>query len=212
MNYDQYGNGRVLLYDASGNAILADSQGVRVSVYGKSSAAGDKPLLVDSNGRVQVVTPARTPGGPPSGFNNGVALMYGAGETTVAPLGVASLGYGGDDFGYELLRLAGTFKTLTAQAIVAAAGVTVWTPASGKKFRLLGFSLSSTAEAGLKFYDGVAGALTTLVFQTPVLAAGGVLTIESLGLGRLSAAANNTLALDVSGNSTISGTIWGVEE
>lgn len=111
------------------------------------------------------------------------------------------------------LRLAfspDTFKIIDAVAITAGTPATVWTPASGKKVRLLGWALSSTASAALEFQDS--GAAGTVIAQSPLLAAAGLHEAPPLGEGILLAAADNTLELDVTGNSTVSGMVFGVEE
>lgn len=113
---------------------------------------------------------------------------------------------------WDRLRTPSTFKVIAAVAITAATGATIWTPAAGKKFRLMGYSISASAAASLKFYDGAGGALTTQIFRGPLLAAAGIDSQYNLGNGILSAAANNTLALDVTGNATVTGTVWGTEE
>ena len=111
------------------------------------------------------------------------------------------------------LKLAftpGTFKMIDAVAITAGTPATVWTPASGKKVRLLGWFLSSTAGAALEFQDSAAAG--TVIAQTPLLAAAGTHDAPILGEGVTLAAADNTLELDVTANSTVSGMVFGVEE
>lgn len=70
-----------------------DTDKLAVSLYGKSSAAGDKPVLLDSNGRVQIVTGTRVSGTP--SMNNGVQFIYGPGETVQAPLAVTPMRHSG---------------------------------------------------------------------------------------------------------------------
>ncbi|MBA2559474.1 MAG: hypothetical protein H0V07_06225 [Propionibacteriales bacterium] len=106
---------------------------------------------------------------------------------------------------------AGTlvFKTVAAVAAVAGTGATIWTPAAGKKVRLLGWSLSSSANASLIFGDNTVGAV---ILRTELLAAAGVSqSPPGLGTGFLSAAADNVLKLDVTANSTVSGFVFGIE-
>ena len=103
-----------------------------------------------------------------------------------------------------------TFKVIDAVAVTAGTPATVWTPASGKKVRLLGWVLSSSAAAALEFQDS--GSAGTVRLQTPLLAAAGVHNSPSLGEGYLLAAADNTLNLDVTANVTVSGMVFGVEE
>ena len=106
--------------------------------------------------------------------------------------------------------LADTFKMIYANAIVVGTAETVWTPASGKTVRLIGWMLSSSAAAALEFQDS--GASGTVIAQTPLLAAAGVDRVESLGKGVLLADPDNTLKLDVTANTTVSGMVFGREE
>ena len=123
------------------------------------------------------------------------------------------------DNAYLLLDAAGrlklaftpdTFKMIDAVAITAGTPATVWTPASGKKVRLLGWFLSTSAAAALELQDS--GAAGTVIAQTPLLAAAGVHDAPHLGEGVVLAAADNTLDLDVTANATVSGMVFGVEE
>lgn len=110
---------------------------------------------------------------------------------------------------WDRQRTAAKFVIVAAVAITAATGATIWTPASGKKFRLMGYSFSASAAASLIFGDNVVG---TVIFRGPLLAAAGIDSQYNLGNGFLSAAANNVLKLDVSANATVTGTVWGTEE
>tara|TARA_B100000315_G_scaffold259169_1_gene313978 strand:+ start:880 stop:1494 length:615 start_codon:yes stop_codon:yes gene_type:complete len=103
-----------------------------------------------------------------------------------------------------------TFKVIDAVAITAGTPATVWTPASGKKVRLLGWCLSASAGAALEFQDS--GSAGTVIAQTPLLAAAGTHDAPPLGAGVLLAAADNTLDLDVTATATVSGMVFGVEE
>src|SRR5260221_12214115 len=89
------------------------------------------------------------------------------------------------------------FKPIKAVAITAATPVAVWTPATGKRFRLLGFCLVPTVAASILFEDATGGGNEVLRF--PLTAAGPNAQIPvSLGqFGCLSATANNALFLDV---------------
>jgi hypothetical protein len=103
-----------------------------------------------------------------------------------------------------------TFKVIDAVAITAGTPVTVWTPASGKSVRLLGWALSSSAAAALEFQDSAA--VGTVIAQSPLLAAAGIHDAPRLGEGVVLAAADNTLELDVTASSTVSGMVFGIEE
>lgn len=121
---------------------------------------------------------------------------------------VASLPLGWNGATWERLRVANTFKTLAAVAITAGTPVIVWTPTAGKKFRLLGYSLSLSV-AGAVILDDVAAEF----IRTPLMAAGvGTSSPAPMGNGFLSAAANNTLKLDVTATGSVSGFVFGTEE
>jgi hypothetical protein len=108
-------------------------------------------------------------------------------------------------------RTPAVFKDLPSTAVTAGTGITVWTPAAGKKFRLMGFCLSASVAASIIFGDNAVG---TILFRTPALAAAGVIVVgaDMLGNGKLSAAANNVLKLDVTATGNVAGFIFGTEE
>ena len=104
---------------------------------------------------------------------------------------------------------ADIYKMIDANAITAASTEVVWTPASGKTVILMGWCLSSSANAAIEFVDS--SATTTVIAQTPLLAAAGVHTIENLGDGLKLSAGDGTLNIDVTADSTVSGMVWGRE-
>ncbi len=71
----------------------------------------------------------------------------------------------------------------------------VWTPAPGTKFRLMGFQITSSLAGQLDFHDGVGGP----IIYSVVVASGVPTNSPDLGNGILSAAANNPLSLTFSG-------------
>ena len=87
----------------------------------------------------------------------------------------------------------------------AAAETALWTPAAGKKFRLMGLCLTPGAACDLTLRDGSGGA--TLM----VLGASAAPLILYLGNGTLSAAANNALTIVRSVSTTLKGVVMGVE-
>lgn len=111
--------------------------------------------------------------------------------------------------GWDRWRGANVFKDIAAVAIVAGTPQTIWTPAAGKRFRLMGFMLSSTTAAALIFKYAAAN---TTMWRTPVLAAAGVIIIEALGNGHMPGAVNDPLKLDATVSTTVSGAVWGIEE
>jgi len=110
--------------------------------------------------------------------------------------------------GFDRLRDSNVFKSFASTAITAGTGMTAWTPTAGKKFRFMGYAISSSAAGVLIFGDNLVG---TVIHRHGAVAAAGVAVIERLGNGILSAAANNLLKLDgPTGN--VAGAVWGTEE
>lgn len=109
----------------------------------------------------------------------------------------------------EIVYIATTFKGLSALDIGSIA--TAWTPASGKKFRLMGGSISVSAAGNVLFEDNAAGA-GNFVFRTPKLAADTPYTFVVGNNGKQSAAANNVLKATLSVAGTVTGTLWGTED
>ena len=105
---------------------------------------------------------------------------------------------------------ASTFKMIDANAITAGTEEPGWTPQSGSKIRRLGWCLSASAATAIEFQDSAASG--TVIAQTPLLADAGVHTSPDLGDGIVLSAADGVLKLDVTGNSTVSGMVWGIEE
>lgn len=109
---------------------------------------------------------------------------------------------------YSRARSPGKFISVNALSIAAEA--TVWTPASGRRFRLLGYELSSTGAQNIVLKDGTAGA-TILVI--PGLTPGQLnYSPDNFGNGILSAAANNVLTANAGGVNALSGFFFGTEE
>lgn len=172
-------------------------------------ADGDNAyLLVDAAGR-PLISGAAAHDAPAAGNPVRVAGVYRTAIPAVTAGDIADLLV--DAAGrLKLAFTPATFKMVDAVAIVAGTPAVVWTPAAGKKVRLLGWFLSSSAAAALEFQDS--GAAGTVIGQTPLLAAAGVHNAESIGEGKVLAAADNTLKLDVTANATVSGMVFGVEE
>lgn len=121
------------------------------------------------------------------------------------PLGVASLpwGYVGGT-AWDRIRTTKIFKQVNA---ATAGDNAVWTPATGKKFRLLGFVLACGAIAvNVYLKDGA-----TTFSPTFNLATHQVIQIN-LGNGYLSAAANNVLYANLSEANPVGVWAFGTEE
>lgn len=106
----------------------------------------------------------------------------------------------------EKLRTPIVFKSF--DLVTATAETTLWTPAAGKKFRLMGLILTTSAVTTLKFRDGTGG---TIVFQ---IGSGANVPLNpcDMGNGILSALANNLLTVTRSITAVLVGTVWGTEE
>lgn len=106
------------------------------------------------------------------------------------------------------LRSPTVFKSLNAVAV--GSEVTIWTPASGKKFRIMGFVLTSgTAGGTVALKDNTAG---TTILQIPLSTVGATVVSPPMGNGILSATANNVLTATGVATQTISGYVFGTEE
>ena len=112
--------------------------------------------------------------------------------------------------GWDRQRSASVFKPVKAVSVTAGTPVLVWTPAIGKKFRVMGYALSLSV-AGSIIFEDTTGAGNEFL-RTPLLAAGVGQNSPNIGNGYLSLAANNALYIDVSASGTISGYVYGTEE
>ena|SRR5438132_3739281 len=107
----------------------------------------------------------------------------------------------------SLMLVPNVFKQVNGVTITTAQ--TLWTPASGKRFRLMGYHLGITVAGGnVLLRDGAGGA--TIVTIPIVLAVGGF--PMQLGNGILSGAANNVLEVIGPATAVLSGMVWGREE
>jgi hypothetical protein len=119
-------------------------------------------------------------------------------------LGVASWRLQGATLERE--RGPNVFKVVALTA--GTAETTIWTPAGGKKFRLMGFLLTCGAGSTLTFKDNTAG--------TTIFAARGAtdtpISPNGMGNGILSGAADRLLTVTRGTSCTLDGVVWGVEE
>jgi hypothetical protein len=103
-------------------------------------------------------------------------------------------------------RTPNIFKVVALSA--GTTETTIWTPAGGKKFRLMGFLLTCGAASTLTFKDNTAG--------TTIFAARGTtdqpISPSGMGNGILSATANNVLTVTRGTSATLDGVVWGTEE
>ena len=97
----------------------------------------------------------------------------------------------------------------TTNAISVASETTIWTPGSGKRFRLMGGLLSITGAVGnILFKDGTGGStvflLPNILLSTPIS--------FGLGEGILSGTANNVLTVTGVTLMILNGVVWGRED
>lgn len=108
-------------------------------------------------------------------------------------------------------RAPGKFIPLNAVAINAE--TTIWTPASGRKFRLMGYQLTALGAAGnVVLKDNTAGASLPIVLPFGAIGANLSVAYPGMGNGILSAAANNVLTATGAASQTLSGYLLGTEE
>ncbi|MGB8644038.1 MAG: hypothetical protein WCF84_02285 [Anaerolineae bacterium] len=187
--------------------------GGRVGVRVRVSATGTGTITVSYN--ASAVSSAVALSSPlPAGSNAigtvdtelpaAAALADAASNPTTPTIGADVSAYNGAT--WDRLRIPNVFKDLNAAAIGTIA--TVWTPTSGKKFRIMGGSISVSAAASVLLEDNSGG---NTVFRTPKLLADTPYSFD-LGNGFLSAAANNVLKATSSAAANVTGTLYGVEE
>lgn len=101
-------------------------------------------------------------------------------------------------------------KFIALNDVVISPEVTIWTPAAGKRFRLMGAFLShGVATGNVVLKDNTGG--TTILFL-PRNTLGVAVATPPMGNGILSAAANNVLTATGVATQTLSGYIFGTEE
>ncbi|MEP7340439.1 MAG: hypothetical protein ABI977_22095 [Acidobacteriota bacterium] len=130
-------------------------------------------------------------------------------DTLTGISGSEMLGYGFKFNGltWDRDRVPNVIKPVALTA--ATAETTVWTPTSGKKFRLMGMVLTASAATTLTFKDNTAG---TTIFTLRLGADSPTsITPAMLGNGVLSAAANNLLTVTRGTSATLDGWILGQE-
>jgi hypothetical protein len=105
-------------------------------------------------------------------------------------------------------RTPAVFKPFSAVLITAE--TTIWTPAAGKKFRLMGYAITQGVVTGAITIKGNTAGATILVIPQHTI---GVVQISpAIGNGILSAAANNVLTATGVATETITGYVFGTEE
>lgn len=122
---------------------------------------------------------------------------------TAPPSGAYPLIYNGVT--WEFMRTPVVFKPFSLGA--GTVETTIWTPAAGKKFRLMGFVIGAGAATTILFNDNTGG---TLIFTGKVTT--GIALAVTLGNGILSGAADRVLTVTRGTSGTLDGTVYGTEE
>jgi len=150
----------------------------------------------------------------PFGFHSINHTSGPAGAPTWALYGMAVIDASGCQAtqwnGQNISRVRTPNRFINLNAVSVTAEGTIWTPATGKKFRLMGYVLESgTIGGNVLLKDNTAGATILIV---PFGAANGVIQSQPMGNGILSAAANNVLTATGTATQTLSGYVFGCEE
>jgi len=99
-------------------------------------------------------------------------------------------------------------KTIKALSVTSGTPQAVWTPSSGKKFVLLGYSLGTGGTLASILFEDTSGS-TYEFARTPSVTVG---ANSPSGFSHTSSAANNVLYLDVTTSCTLNGFVFGYEE
>lgn len=149
------------------------------------------------------VTGARSAG--VNAHNNSDAL---ATSSTLYSLLSGALGLVFNGVSWDRRRAPVIFKPLSA--VVITSETTIWTPASGKKFRLMGGCLTQGVATGaVTLKDNTAGS-TILVLPPHTIAVAKDFNLGELGI--LSGAADRVLTATGASTETLTGFIFGTEE
>lgn len=199
---------------------------IKGTIYAQAASGSQNLSVVQTNGVIEDV--GSVPGQPPSaapGSSNITSPLDPNGNVKVGVFGSGNLQVGSqpgtadrtnaDDLletfslasfinlalsTIERARTPTTFKTIQASAAGATA---VWTPSSGKKFRLMGVvisvaaSLASSGEEVIQIQDA---ATTISYFSVPLestMAQTSPIVLSMKGNGYLSSAANNALNINL---------------
>jgi len=206
---DDSGNAQTIHTDTSGNLIVvgaaddgaAVAVGAPVQMGGKTDSGGIQSLFVDDEGKLKTQI---------TGINLnyawvGVPSDVDASNTYVLYTEAQESRYNGVT--WERLRTPNKGKYI--QLASSAAEQNIWTPAAGKKFRLMGFILTTDVDCNLTFRDNPTGALIFLASAKALVPA---ITPPNLINGFLSGNINRILTIQASAAATIFGTVFGCEE
>ena len=113
----------------------------------------------------------------------------------------------------DVVLMPDTFRLFTAAVASVGTPVVVWTPATGMRWRVLGYTLSASAAGQAIFKEASVAASVGSRFGTPRFAANGAANSPPLGNGFAAASRNNQLVIDSDTAAvTYTGTVFGIEE
>ncbi len=101
------------------------------------------------------------------------------------------------------------YKSIDTQSVTAGTGITVWNPASGKRFVLKGWRIATDQNTPIIWASNVPG---SVIGMTPRLQGIDHDTAENIGSGIRGLAVDHNLILDVKVTGNVAGTVWGTEE
>lgn len=102
-------------------------------------------------------------------------------------------------------------KVILVNGVTITGESTVWTPATGSRFRLLGYNLvSATATGNVTVKDGT-GLTTVLLIPMPAVGSPTGFTMIG-GQGIVSGAANRVLTFTGASTQVVTGWLYGIEE
>lgn len=109
------------------------------------------------------------------------------------------------------MALISVTKWVSLSAVDTVSIATVWTPATGKRIRFMGGSISCSTAINILFEDNAAAA-GNFLFRTPKLLVDTPYSFSLGPHGKSLAAVGNLLKATGSAAGLITGTLWGVEE
>lgn len=164
------------------------------------------------------------------GFNSAnspavsASLADGIAKASVS-LTISAMQYALNGTSLDVIRTPNVFKLVTA--ITSSGNTAVWTPASGKKFRLMGYQIflsdqakaSAAADLVISFQDATTAIGAGMMSYVPAAITAGEVNPSSgpvdLGNGYLSTTANNVLNVNLSfalTGGSVAVAAWGTEE
>lgn len=179
-----------------------------ITAVGATNTALAGTLVTDGHSVTQPVSVAGTvttalSGAVDTELPSAVTLTDSLGNPTTPVIGSVNLVHNGSSL--ERVRTPKVFKSLNGVAIATESAI--WTPTSGKKFRLMGLLLAVSVAGSVILKDNTGGSTIIVV---PGLAATPV--ILNFGNGILSSAADQVLTATGPALSVLSGIVFGTEE